>query len=138
MSNHHYTLLGENNLRKEKAKKQSYRNWHKNCLFWLIKDSYDSRNSRSEEFYKKGVLKSFAKFTGKQLCQSLFFNKVAGLRHSHSNVFSCEFCEVSQNIFFTEHPCATASVVFITIYFLLVARYIWLVFITLWALLVTF
>ena len=27
---------------------------------------------------KKGVLKNFAKFTGKSLCQSLFFNKVAG------------------------------------------------------------
>ena len=29
---------------------------------------------------KKGVLRSFIKFTGKYLCQSLFFNKVAGLR----------------------------------------------------------
>ena len=29
---------------------------------------------------KKGVLRIFAKFTGKHLCQSLFFNKVAGLR----------------------------------------------------------
>ena len=28
---------------------------------------------------KKGVLRNFAKFTGKNLCQSLFFNKVAGL-----------------------------------------------------------
>ena len=28
----------------------------------------------------KGVLKNFAKFTGKRLCQSLLFNKVAGLR----------------------------------------------------------
>ena len=28
---------------------------------------------------KKGVLRNFAKFTGKHLCQSLFFNKVAGL-----------------------------------------------------------
>ena len=28
---------------------------------------------------KKVVLKNFAKFTGEQLCQSLFFNKVAGL-----------------------------------------------------------
>ena len=27
---------------------------------------------------KKGVLRNFAKFTGKHLCQSLFFNKVAG------------------------------------------------------------
>ena len=31
-------------------------------------------------FCKKGVLKNFAKFTGKCLCQSLFFNKAAGLR----------------------------------------------------------
>ena len=27
-------------------------------------------------YIKKGVLKNFAKFTGKHLCQSLFFNKV--------------------------------------------------------------
>ena len=31
-------------------------------------------------FYKKDVLKNFTKFTGKHLCQSLFVNKVAGLR----------------------------------------------------------
>ena len=30
-------------------------------------------------FFKIGVLKNFAIFTGKHLCQSLFFNKVAGL-----------------------------------------------------------
>ena len=30
-------------------------------------------------FYNKGVLKNFAKFTAKHLCQSLFFNKVPGL-----------------------------------------------------------
>ena len=30
----------------------------------------------------KGVLKNFTKFTGKRPCQSLFFNKVAGLRHA--------------------------------------------------------
>ena len=29
---------------------------------------------------KEGVPRNFAKFTGKQLCQALFFNKVAGLR----------------------------------------------------------
>ena len=28
---------------------------------------------------KKGVLRNFAKFKGKHLCQRLFFNKVAGL-----------------------------------------------------------
>ena len=31
-------------------------------------------------FCKKGVLRNFAKFTGKHLCQSLFFNKVPSLR----------------------------------------------------------
>ena len=31
-------------------------------------------------FCKKGVLRNFAKFTGKHLCQSLFLNKVASLR----------------------------------------------------------
>ena len=29
---------------------------------------------------KTSVLKNFAKFLGKHLCQSLFFNKVTGLR----------------------------------------------------------
>ena len=31
-------------------------------------------------FHKKGVLKNFAKFTGKYLCRSLFFNKVKSLK----------------------------------------------------------
>ena len=38
------------------------------------------RSSRPEMFCKKGVLRSFAKFAGKHLCQSLFFDKVTGLR----------------------------------------------------------
>ena len=33
-------------------------------------------------FVEKGVLRNFTKFTGKHLCQSLFFNKVAGLRRA--------------------------------------------------------
>ena len=33
-----------------------------------------------EVFCKKGILINFASFTGKHLCHSLFFNKVAGLR----------------------------------------------------------
>ena len=40
----------------------------------------ENRSSRPEVFCKKGVLRNFAKFTGKYLCQGLFFNKVAGLR----------------------------------------------------------
>ena len=55
-------------------------------------------------FCKKGVRRNFAKFTGKHLCQSLFFNKVAGLacnfikKEALAQVFSCEFCEISKNI----------------------------------------
>ena len=30
--------------------------------------------------FKKSVLRNFAKFTGKHLCQGLFLNKVEGLR----------------------------------------------------------
>ena len=37
------------------------------------------RSSRPEVFCKKGVYKSFARLTGKHLCQNLFLNKIAGL-----------------------------------------------------------
>ena len=38
------------------------------------------RSSRLEVFCWKVVLENFAKFTGKYMCQSLYFHKVAGLR----------------------------------------------------------
>ena len=37
------------------------------------------RSSRPRVFCEKGVLRKFAKFFGKHLCQSLFFNEVADL-----------------------------------------------------------
>ena len=33
---------------------------------------------KKEVFFKKGILKNIVKFTGRHLCQSLFFNKVVG------------------------------------------------------------
>ena len=39
-----------------------------------------TRSGHSDVFCKKGVLRNFTKFTGKHLCKSFFFNKVAGLR----------------------------------------------------------
>ena len=39
-----------------------------------------SRNSHQRCSMRKGLLRNFAKFTGKHLRQSLFLNKVAGLR----------------------------------------------------------
>ena len=38
------------------------------------------RSSHRRCSVKKGVLRNFAKFTGKHLCQTLFFNNIAGLR----------------------------------------------------------
>ena len=74
------------------------------------------RSSRPEVFCKKGVVKNFAKLTGKHLCQSRFFNKVAGLnpatllkRETLEQVFSCEFYEISQNTFSDRAPPVTAS-----------------------------
>ena len=70
------------------------------------------RRSCPEAFCRKGVLKNFAKLTGKHLCWILFYNKVAGLRTEACNlikketpakVFFFEFCEISKNIIFTEH-----------------------------------
>ena len=46
----------------------------------VCKDPSDHRSMPPELFCKKGVLRTFAKFTEKHQCQGLFFNKVAGLR----------------------------------------------------------
>ena len=78
------------------------------------------RSSRPDMFCKKGVdvLRNFTKFTGKHLCESLFFNKVAGLRPEAFNFikniilaqgFSCEFCEISKNTFSYRTPPVVAS-----------------------------
>ena len=40
----------------------------------------DPRSSHQKCNTRKGVLRNFAKFTGKNLCQSLFFNKATDLR----------------------------------------------------------
>ena len=59
--------------------------------------------NRIEVFCKKGVFRNFAKFTGKHVCQSLFFSKVAGTG-TLAQVFSCEFCEISKNTFLYRTP----------------------------------
>ena len=52
------------------------------CSLQILINLYRSitfRGSRPDMSSKKGVLTSFTKFTGKHLCQSLFFNKNAVL-----------------------------------------------------------
>ena len=72
------------------------------------------RSSCPEAFCKKGVLRNFAKFTGKHLCHSFFCRKVAKVatlfkKETMAQVFSCEFCEISKNTFSYRTPLVAAS-----------------------------
>ena len=57
-------------------------------------------------FCKKGVLKNSANFTGKHLCQSLFFNKVAGFGR---RCFPVNFAKFLGTPFFNRTPVVAAS-----------------------------
>ena len=56
-------------------------NWMYQTLFSTLPQLHliTNRSSQKGCSVKKGVLSNFTKFTGKHLCQSLFFNKVSGL-----------------------------------------------------------
>ena len=63
-------------------------------------------SSCSQIFFKKGVLKNFAIFTGFEP----LFNRVAGLnacsftKETPTQVFSCEYCEILKNTLFHGTP----------------------------------
>ena len=59
---------------------------------------------------KKGVLKNFAIFTEKHLCQSLFLCCNFIKNEALAQEFSCEFSKIFKIIFFTEHLWMTASI----------------------------
>ena len=70
----------------------------------------DVKSSKTQEqsfgcFCKKGFLENFAKFTGKHLCQSLFFNKVS---ETPAQVLFCEFCEIFKNTYIYRTPLVAA------------------------------
>ena len=71
------------------------------------------RSSHRRCSVKKVVFRNFAKFTGKHLCQSIFFNKVEAWnfikKETLAQMFSCEFCEISKNTFFHRTPLVAAS-----------------------------
>ena len=74
------------------------------------------RSSREEVFCKKGFLKNFAKFTEKELCQSLHSKKVSGLslqiyckKKTLTPVLSCEIGKIFRSSCFIEHLWTTAS-----------------------------
>ena len=55
------------------------------------------RLERDSEAAIAGVLRNFAEFTGKTS------DRISLLIKTLAQVFSCEFCEYSQNRYFTEH-----------------------------------
>ena len=61
-------------------------------------------------FCKKGALRNFTKYSGKHLCQSLFFNKVSGLRPATllkkrlwHRCFPANFVKFLRTPFYIEH-----------------------------------
>ena len=69
------------------------------------------RSFRPEVFYKKVVFKTLTEFIRKHLCQSLYFNKVTGLRlvtllkkETLAQGFACKFCEIYKNTFLHKTP----------------------------------
>ena len=49
-----------------------------NFMDWAIFLTFALQKQPPEVFNEKGVLQNFVEFTGKHLCQSLFFNKNEG------------------------------------------------------------
>ena len=76
-----------------------------------------SRSSHRRCSIKKGVVRNFAKFAGKHLCQSLFFNKVTSLKpatllkkETLAQVLFCECCKISKKTFSYRTPPVAAPV----------------------------
>ena len=97
-------------FRKFNTRKNIWSNWIKKSRSVSSPDFCQHRSSQLLCSVKKGVLRNFPKFLKKHLCQNLFFNKVAGQKpatfikkETLAHVFFCEFCEISQNTFPTEH-----------------------------------
>ena len=76
---------------------------HLSMIILLVSSS--CRNSRPEVFCKKDVPRNFAKFTGKHLCQSLFFNKVTDLlkKRLWYRCFPVNFVKFLRTPILTEH-----------------------------------
>ena len=79
-------------------------------LNWFKMKKNKNYGVATEVFCSKGVLRNFTKFTGKHLCQRLFFNKVAGLRPATSlkkrlwhRCFPMNFVKFSITTFFKKH-----------------------------------
>ena len=90
-------------------------------------NGYCFRSRSPEVFYKIGVPKNFAKFTGKRLRWSIFINKVAGWRSGTLSIkrprYSC--FPVNFTKFLRAPPMAAFIVFWIGMYVFVKAQYFW-------------
>ena len=78
------------NVDRDESKRENYVYSHQAVTFSLLLSKAATR----------GVLRNFAKFTGKHPCQSLFFNKVAGAGFfCRTPLDDCLFCVDSKMLF---------------------------------------
>ena len=69
----------------------------------------EDRSSRSQMFFKMGILENFANFTGKHLWQSFFLINLQALRpvnllkQTTAQVFCCEISKIIKTPFLTDH-----------------------------------
>ena len=75
----------------------------------IPRNPYDEAVSMLTETATRGVLKNFAKFTGKHLCWSLFLIKLHLQIYYSTHAFSCEICEIVKKTFFHRTPPVVAS-----------------------------
>ena len=98
--------------------------WHTSTYEWhtddmrvhtfntLSVDKVSTRSNRPEVFCKKYVLRNFAKFTGKYLCQSLFFGLKPATLSKKRLWLRCipvNFVKFLRTTFFYRAPPVTAS-----------------------------
>ena len=91
-----------------------------NFIYWNLLDIL-FRSIHPKMSCEKSVLKNFTKFTGKNMCRSLLFNKIACIRLAtflkkrlwHSCLFFCSFLEIFKNSLFYKTPRLAASVFYL-------------------------
>ena len=106
-------LISVNNFRKKDVTTSQHILVFRPCMgiLWPCEILYSHAQKKLPEvFHKKDVLKDFAKFTRKQLCQSLFLIKLQAeacyfiKRETLAKVFPCEFCKIYKNTFIYRTP----------------------------------
>ena len=83
-------------------------------IVWL-NSNVEIQKQSPEVFYEKRYFRNFAKFAGNNCARVSFLIKLQAQacnfikKETLAQVFSCEFCKIFKNTFFTEHILATAS-----------------------------